>query len=125
MEASNPELRREQPGEEREHGGARLADAGDVAKATREKPAREDARGMVHQDRVHGPHQEPNEGDGDGVLDERGDDPYGYFQPVRMERERRKKRRGEEHVLDREEGVDEKDAAFSELQGPVVHQFPG
>ena len=44
---------------------------------------------------------------------------------MRMERERREKRPGEEYVLDREEGVDEKDAAFSDLQGPVVHQFPG
>ena len=82
LEAGDPELGREQPGEEREHGGARLADARDVAEAPGEQPAREDAGGVVHQDGVHGPEQEPDERDRDRVLEERGDDPDGHFQPV-------------------------------------------
>ena len=83
LETGNAELGREQPGEERQHGRARLADARDVAEAPGEEPAREDARGVVHEDRIHGPQEEPNEGDRERVLEERGHDPDGHFQSAK------------------------------------------
>ena len=35
---------------------------------------------MVHEDGEHRPEEEADEGDGHGILDQRGDDPNGHFQ---------------------------------------------
>ena len=84
LEARDAELGREDAGDEREDGGAGLADARDVAHRAREEPAREDLRAVVHEDRVHGPEQHPHERDRDRVLDERRHDPYRHFEPGRV-----------------------------------------
>ena len=83
LQTRNPKLGREQASHEREHGGAGLADARDVAHAAREEPAGEDLGRVVHEDGVHRPEEHADECDRDGVLDERGHDPDGHFEPGR------------------------------------------
>ena len=57
-----------------------MADAADVAEASREEPAREDPGRMLREDREHGPEKEPDKRNRDRVLDERGHDPDGHFE---------------------------------------------
>ncbi len=82
LETGYPELGCEQPGEERQDRRAGLPDAGDVAHAAGQEPPREDRSRLVHQDGVHGAQDQPDERDRDCVLDERGHDPDGDFQPA-------------------------------------------
>ena len=57
-----------------------MADAADVAEASREEPTGEDPGGVLREDREHGPEEEPDERDRDAVLDERGHEPDRHFE---------------------------------------------
>lgn len=75
LQTLNPHARRERARDERDERAARLAEARDPADAAGEQPRREHARGVVHDDRVDGPEEHADEGDGDAAADERGDEP--------------------------------------------------
>lgn len=78
LETLDTNTRREGARNEGEQRRARLAEAGDPSDAASEDPRREDARGVVHDDKVDGSDEDADEGDGDATADEGGDDSPDY-----------------------------------------------
>ena len=75
-------LGRERARHEREDGGAGLAEARDPADGAGEQPRREDARGVIHDERVDRPEEDADEGDRKGTADERGHEPDDELQSM-------------------------------------------
>ena len=76
LQTLDPDPARERAGHERQERRARLAKPCDPADGASEQPRREHAPRMVHDDRVDGPEEDADEGDGERAADERGHEPY-------------------------------------------------
>ena len=70
LERGDAELRREQTGEERQHCGAGLTCARDIARTACHQPSRQNGCRMIHEDREHGSQEKAHNRDSNGVLNQ-------------------------------------------------------
>ena len=82
LQTLDADLACERAGEELQERGPGLAEASDPANGACEEPRWEDATGVIHHDRIDGPEEHADEGDGDGASDEGRDKPYDELEPA-------------------------------------------